>query len=165
MSAFTHRFEPSEIKSVEKSLKALEKLAELRNEIAHGHVSNYTIQEGDQVLASGNYLLPSLNEKGPHERDFRFHHTLETIAQFVADVRTWRGDIVDVGAKVLMRDNEQEFSPEYNGYGYMLGWIAQKIARRELGGKEAILQLSDLLKRISDEPLVAPPVELGPAAD
>lgn len=157
LQAFQHRLLPEEIKVVEKSLAELDKLAQLRNEIAHGHVSKCTMDEDGRRIAEGNYLLPSLNENGPHERGYRYHHTLETLERFVADVRKWRGDILDVDFALLGRDNEKEFSPEYHGCGYMLRFISQKIARYELSGSDAIVQLADLLKRIEQGPVIPPP--------
>lgn len=107
---YEHRLTPEEVAGVRTTLSSLEKLATTRNEIAHGHVSHHTAHEGEVKVAEGNYLLPSYNEKGPFERDFRYHHTAETIDQFTAKVQDGRWAIVQVTISIAQREQALELA-------------------------------------------------------
>ena len=145
MSAYSHLLEPGETEKVDASLKALDKLASLRNEIAHGHVSEVNYSIGAATTASGNYLLPSFHEQGFHERNFRFHHTPETIVQFVTDLRKWRGDIMDVHGAVFNRVGSRT---NFGMNSHSFVGIAQRISRYELHGYEAVDQMKALLVHV-----------------
>jgi hypothetical protein len=107
MKRYKGRFTGNEIEQVLAAMKALDKLAATRNEIAHGHCSQPTVTHNGDVVMSGNYLLPSLNEQGWHERSFRYAHTVESMSAFVAEVRQHRGVIMDVQFAVQIRKQEE----------------------------------------------------------
>lgn len=104
LEVYGHRLLPEEAARVTKALTRLDKLAATRNEIAHGHVSHHTANEDGVKVAEGNYLLPSYNENGPFERDFRFHHTAATIDAFKEQVRDERWAIRQIRTAIVMRE-------------------------------------------------------------
>ncbi|HYF53201.1 MAG TPA: hypothetical protein VEA41_02970 [Salinarimonas sp.] len=100
------RLTAEEVARVRSAMVALDKLAPTRNEIAHGHCSNWTSQEDGVVVMSGFYLLPALSEGGWMRRSFRYAHTAASINAFTERVRNHRWSIVEVGITLLQRDNE-----------------------------------------------------------
>ena len=110
IEVYEHRLLPGEIAEVRKALNVLDKLATTRNEIAHGHVSHHTAHEDGVKVAEGNYLLPSYNENGPFERDFRFHHTADTIEQFTEKVRDARWAVMQVDQATIQREQAAELA-------------------------------------------------------
>lgn len=121
-------FSREELDIIRAGLKELDQLAATRNEIAHGHCSEFRSVIDGAVTMSGAYLLPSLNEGHWHERDMRYAHTASTIADFEAQVRAVRWRIFEAYDAARMRRQEAR-----NGSGYKLD-IARQICRRvELG--------------------------------
>lgn len=125
-----HLLIKEEIAKTKKSLLDLDKLATTRNEIAHGHVSSFRSEENGLVTADGNYLLPSYNEKGPFERDFRFHHTTGTIAEFTEKVRDARWEIVTTTIEILGRQKSAEHNAGPDSHQQRE--IARKISAQEI---------------------------------
>lgn len=141
IETYKHRFQGDEIKTVLTAMKRLEALAEVRNQIAHGHCSQQTATVDGEVVASGNYLLPSLNESRFHERSIRFNHIPDTINAFTMAVREHRGKIMDVSLALQVREQEHK-----NGAGYMLDHHVKRIATKEVVGQEALRELREFLK-------------------
>ncbi|WNJ89186.1 hypothetical protein [Bosea sp. 685] len=83
---YERRLETASAEKILKAMKALDKLAPTRNEIAHGHCSRFKQTVNGTVVMEGHYLLPSFNEAGWHERSLRYTHTVESITAFRADV-------------------------------------------------------------------------------
>lgn len=114
LEIYSHRLTDEEIAQIRAATSQLNKLSAVRNEIAHGHVENVnrTEQIGDvqEVVASGNYLLPSFNEGNWHDRNFRFHHTAETIYDFREEVREHRWAIWEIHLSALSREQEEDQS-------------------------------------------------------
>lgn len=115
LKRYKQRFRDEEIKQIIAAMKQLDNLAAVRNEIAHGHCGEYReVNEHGEVLMSGFYWLPSINEGIWHARTVRHAHTAETMASFVTEVRKYRGIIMDIDLAVILRDQEenQRLSPE-----------------------------------------------------
>jgi hypothetical protein len=133
-----HRMLPDETVQIRQALARLKKLAPVRNEIAHGHVSEKTETElrpeGSKIVASGLYLLPSLNEGDWHERTYRFHHTVDTIVAFQEEVRDHRWTIIQThtAAQVRELEGEARAGPET----YMQRLRATEIATRKIKADE-----------------------------
>ena len=107
MGRYKHKFKDGEIEQIDGVIKALSRLAEARNEIAHGHCTEAQGSAGEAALMSGNYLVPSFHAEKWLERStaFRYAHTAETIYKFVADVREQRGIVMDVWGQLTDRHN------------------------------------------------------------
>jgi len=145
IETYAHRFNEGEAKVVYKAMEKLDILARTRNEIAHGHCSTQTVQIDGDVVASGNYLLPSLNEGEFHERSLRFNHIPETIYAFVEKVREQRGKIMDVRTQIITRDQQQQHMAEATVRHHV-----GRVARMELQGDEAIDELRKLIGWIDE---------------
>lgn len=88
------------------SLKKLEKLAKVRNQIAHGHVSDCSRKIDDEVVMEGVFLMPALNERGlPVTREPRYALTSGEIDEFREEVRDHRWEIFQ--AHMAARTREQ----------------------------------------------------------
>lgn len=103
MQKYADEFIEGEVDAIKASLSALEKLAEVRNQIAHGHCSHTEARQDDKITMSGYYLLPALNEGHWHERSLRYAHTDKSISEFVETVRLHRGKIMDISFALLQR--------------------------------------------------------------
>ena len=106
LDRYKDRFQNEEADQVRAVLKALDKLAETRNEIAHGHCSDYESSDPSGVVMSGNYLMPSWNEGHWHERSPRYAHNVETLKSFTASVRQHRAAIMDIDSAIRIRTQE-----------------------------------------------------------
>jgi len=148
MQTYSFLITEDEIKTVERSLKQLDKIASTRNEIAHGHVSNFSLTVDGQQSASGNYLLPSLNEGAFHERGFRFHHTPSTLMNFIDQVRKCRGEILSIDLTV----NQRVFERSRFGVNDMIFFqLARKISRLEVPGRDAFELMRHLVNSTSSQ--------------
>ena len=108
MERYKGHFQDSEVKQLLAAMKAFDKLASIRNEIAHGHCSEVNgIIEGEVAMV-GHYLLPSFNERGWHERSFRYSHTADTINAFTTAVREQRGIVMDIQFAIMTRAQDAE---------------------------------------------------------
>jgi hypothetical protein len=141
IDTYCHRFLANELTAINTAIDHLDKLASVRNEIAHGHVSSCTMQEGspdgtNRIVASGHYLLPSLNEGDWHQRTFRFHHTAETIYEFQESVRDHRWTIMQTENQVRMREQEAEQAAGSDipmQRRIVADIVSRKIAPKEIG--------------------------------
>ena len=106
LERYKDRFQGDEAEQVRTIMKALDKLAAIRNEIAHGHCSDYEASDPGGVTMSGNYLMPSWNEGHWHERSMRYAHNDDTIRAFTASVRQQRALVIDIQAAVAVRAQE-----------------------------------------------------------
>jgi hypothetical protein len=109
LDRYKHKFRDNEIEQLLGAINALNKLAQTRNEIAHGYCADASAtQDGVQTM-SGNYLVPSLHGDRWIERSagYRYAHTAETIHKFIEDVRTQRGIVMDVSGRLTTRHNAQ----------------------------------------------------------
>ena len=125
---YAARFQGSEVDQLLSAMKALDKLAATRNEIAHGHCSSMTSNVNGELVMSGHYLLPSLNEQGWHARSPRYAHTPKTMEIFTQAVRYQRGVIMDISLAMMLREQEihQRQSPEVQ--------VIVQLARRVVDG-------------------------------
>jgi hypothetical protein len=106
--------------NVLRELAELDKLAPVRNEIAHGHCSNVKFTEDDKLVMSGHFLLPSLNEGFRLDRsDHRYYHTVDTIQTFTQTVRRHRGVILDVDMALRIRWQESRMALDANTRGLL----------------------------------------------
>lgn len=128
------RLRGGEIDLVKASLKRLDDLSEIRNAIAHGHVSQMKIEENGTVVAEGHYLLPSFNEGAWHERGWRFQNTAESIEKFTKEVRGIRAELHDVHVENAII--EQNDDAEAGGEWYMQRKKALDIASRRIKSSE-----------------------------
>lgn len=152
LKIYAHRFIDDEIAKILDAMKRLEALAEVRNQIAHGHCSNYSVHEDNVQVASGHYLLPSLNEGEFHERSLRFHHVPATIDAFREEVRDLRWQIIQAsrGLRIRSQDNRTPFDG-------MIDQAVRRIARREVIGKDALEELRKLFGQIDFFERTVPP--------
>ncbi len=134
LGIYRHRLTDGEIAQIRAATSRLNKLSAVRNEIAHGHVANinHSEQIGDvqEVVANGNYLLPSFNEGSWHDRSFRFHHTAETIYAFREEVREHRWIIWEIHLTALGREQEEDQAS--GSEFFMQRKIATDIASRRI---------------------------------
>ncbi len=108
LEVYNHKIGPNESKSIMDSITKLDKLAAVRNEIAHGSVCSLREHIDNQVIADGHYLLPSFNEQGPFEREYRFHHTSTSIQQFEQSVQIERRKILEIINSIRLREQSAE---------------------------------------------------------
>lgn len=101
MDRYSKRFIEGEVKQVEEAMRALDKLASRRNEIAHGYCVHYS-----SASMVGHYLLPSFHEQVLIERDPRFAHTPTTMKQFSDAVTKLAVAVDDVRGAVMVREQE-----------------------------------------------------------
>lgn len=106
LGRYERRIGTEKAKEVRLILKELDKLAAMRNEIAHGHCSQVSRTENNIKTMSGHYLMPSLNEGGWHERSYRYAHTAETMNEFTVAVRAQRAKIMDIKTEVVVAEQE-----------------------------------------------------------
>lgn len=142
MQVYPYRFEEGEIEKITSALNKLEKLSKTRNELVHGHVAGMSMQENGIQVASGNFLMPSFNEGGFHERSFRYHHTTQSIAGFIEELRNWRGQIMDVHGDLLNRTQDR-----LQGISDGMSFVetARRIARLEIHGDEAVFEMAKVI--------------------
>lgn len=144
MQTYSFRFVDNEIDIVTSALKELGKLADVRDQIAHGNVAVESRMEEGAVAVSGHFLLPSFNEGEFHERTFRYRHTPETISNFVSELRNWRGQIMDVHGALMNRTQSQIHGvPD----GFALLQVVRRFARLETFGQKALDELTKYLMR------------------
>jgi hypothetical protein len=151
MNTYAYRFVGTEVADVQASLKEMNKLASRRNEIAHGFVVEYHGRDGNTVVAEGHYLLPSRNETGPMVREPRFHHTPETLRQFITDIRRENGKIQDVYFAVMTRGQDFAQQPEFNDWGTALMDVSRRLGRQELNAADALRLLRLIMSRVDEQ--------------
>lgn len=79
-------------------------LAQIRNQIAHGHVAKMRVESDGVLEMDGHFLVPSINEKGQHMfRNSRYALTAQEIDVWRQQVRAERAKIMDIGAAALLR--------------------------------------------------------------
>lgn len=113
IETYRHRLLDAEIEKLTEAISSLDRLASVRNQIAHGTVSKMTLQKGQpdgrkEKIADGNYLLPSLSELGWQQRDFKFHHTAETVNKFEQEVRDHRWTIMQIEMDAFTREQNSD---------------------------------------------------------
>lgn len=112
LARYEARFLPNELLEIRAGIKALDKLAPMRNQIAHGHVShqNRTV-DGVQTM-TGNFLVPALNEFGQHiARDPRYAHTAIEIDTWREKVRDERWHVVSAWTAAIAREQALRMTP------------------------------------------------------
>lgn len=144
MTRYKDWFEPGQVAGVESALRDLDRLASTRNEIAHGHVSEYNGQVDKTVVASGNYLLPSYHENDAIERGFRYTHVPETLKKFTNDVRRSRGVIMDAMVKLAMAEQDRQQIRK------TIFVISNQITKSKMPYLEVEEILNDLLRRMME---------------
>ncbi|WP_156359829.1 hypothetical protein [Sphingomonas sp. Leaf10] len=143
MIKYSGRIDAERIAKVKAALVALNRLAQTRNQIAHGYVGEHNHKVGDEVVASGNYLLPSYNEAERIERQFRYSHVPKTIASFIADVRHQRGEIMDVADEVAKGEQDRQ------QIRILISNLSDCVARSKLPYYDIEEALNDLLGRMA----------------
>ncbi len=142
MKQYAHLFEGDEIERVNAALKNLNRLAEVRNEIAHGFVSEINAQVDEKKVASGCYLVPAFQEGSYAIGDYKYHHVPLTIAAFIEDLRKWRAEIMEVTVSIAMREQAKD---QHFPWPYSLEETARNVAARKFHGREALAQLQSLI--------------------
>lgn len=115
LTRYKRRFLDAELAEIRSAMKALDRLAPMRNQIAHGHVGNTKRVTNGVVVMEGNFLMPSLNETGHQmRRDYRYAHTAVEIDAWRDQVRAERARIMDAEYSAIMRDQaaQQALAPE-----------------------------------------------------
>ena len=109
-SALKHhasRVTPEQAPAILDALKKLENLSSMRNEIAHGHVSQISKNENDHIIMQGNFLSSTINPMGiwaSREDNKKYAHTAAEIDEWRDKVRHERGRIMDVWEAIVTRD-------------------------------------------------------------
>lgn len=131
LDRYAHRLFAAEIAEIREAMKALDRLAKVRNQIAHGHVSKMSMTYGKEKVMDGHYLVPSLNEAG-HQivRDPRYAHTATEIDAWRDEVRHERGRIMDATLAPQLREQEQ--IKKQGGDAFMNLTIAKAIVERRI---------------------------------
>lgn len=103
--SFYHRQTTDDEKStILNGMKQLDKLAKIRNQIAHGHVSDFTQSADNEVVVKGVFLMPALNERGvPTQREPRYALTSGEIDEFREAVRDHRWEILTAQMQAMAR--------------------------------------------------------------
>jgi hypothetical protein len=107
----TSRITPEENSTVLDALKKLEKLSSMRNEIAHGHVSQISRTANNRVTMRGNFLSSTLNPMGilaSRETNKKYAHTAAEIDEWRDKVRHERERIMDVWIAIAKRDQDSQ---------------------------------------------------------
>lgn len=105
---YSNEVSPEEIKIIQTAIKELTRLASLRNEIAHGYVSNQTVTENGVKVMEGNYLVSSIDPSGntvPRGFNLKYAHTAAEIDEWRDKVRIYRGTIIDCYHALIDRRN------------------------------------------------------------
>ena len=117
-SALEHhasRINRDEVAYVIDALKKLDKLASMRNQIAHGYVSHITATIDGKILLRGNFLTSTLNPFGTlsaREENWKYAHTAAEIDEWRDKVRHERGRIMDVWIAIIGRDQRARTQAE-----------------------------------------------------
>lgn len=116
ITRYEARFQPQEALAIRAAIKALDKLSPMRNQIAHGHVTNTNRTCDGVMMMEGHFLIPSLNEMGQHvTRDFRYAHTASEIDAWRDKVREERGCVMDIRLAVMSREQAVSMTPTPEG--------------------------------------------------
>lgn len=108
-----HKVTSSELTEINDLLRSLDKLAERRNQIAHGYCVSMRGTKDGGVVYEGNYLIPSLVDGMPIDRSLKplkYAHTALTIDAFTEEVRDVRWGLIQLKSKLMDRTNEFEKS-------------------------------------------------------
>jgi hypothetical protein len=95
-----------EAQAILAALKALDRLAETRNQIAHGHVSHLNHSEDGHLTMSGNFLVSTVSptgEVGRRKGNLKYALTATEIDQWREQVRYHRGILMDVEIAIFHR--------------------------------------------------------------
>lgn len=139
------RFHDEEIKSITKALKAIDKLAETRNEIAHGHCSDVRHSVNGVEVMKGHFIVPSLSERDWKSSDKGFAYSAKDIDSFTEKVREQRGVVMD--AYFALVQGEQEAGRVITREGQLTIQRAKQIAY-------SLIPAADVLNHLK---LVKPP--------
>lgn len=101
-----HRLKAEETEIVIKALKAIDKLAEMRNEIAHGHCSNVSHSANGVEVMKGHFIIPSLSERDWQKTEHDFAYSADDIDSFTAKVREQRGFVMDIYYALVLREQD-----------------------------------------------------------
>ncbi|MEJ0077632.1 MAG: hypothetical protein WDO17_19805 [Alphaproteobacteria bacterium] len=97
-----------ETKRVLEILKASDRYAQKRNEIAHGYCVDLERSFGGQLRTAGYFLLPSQHEgirldRGKEDYDYRFAHTSTSMKEFATALIALRDHIEPIMFSVMDR--------------------------------------------------------------
>lgn len=143
LERYSPRLTADELASIRSAIRELDKLSPTRNEIAHGHVVNYTAVHSGETVMSGAYLLPSLHEGKRMARDPRYAHTAETIVKFREAVREHRWAILQAQGAGMDRHQEARRTGAIGSD--MVRSIARHIAEGRMGPKDVDLALDQIV--------------------
>lgn len=104
LEKYSYMINQDEKKDLIKSLKELDRLAQFRNEVAHGYCSDVSRSENEIKTMSGHYIIPTAIENNWGTSPFKFAHTAEDIRKFISDLRIERGKIMDIMHQIMMRE-------------------------------------------------------------
>jgi len=93
----------NEVAELSSAIKKLDKLAVRRNEIAHGQVMSFDAVLNNKEVASGYFLLSSLQGDIAHERNIKYAYDIDKIKKFSADVREIRAKLSRINFAILPR--------------------------------------------------------------
>jgi hypothetical protein len=105
LDRYNRRISDDEKSTILKSMKELDKLAQRRNQIAHGHVSDVSRSVENEEVMKGVFLMPALSESGlPALREPRYSLTSGEIDEFREEVRDHRWAIHTAHAAAMVRE-------------------------------------------------------------
>lgn len=101
-------------KDIIKALKELEKLAPIRNRIAHGYVMNINTFVDNKVQMKGNFLASTVGAFGSaiwRPANYKFAMNAAEILEWVEEVRLHRGKLLDVYSDLFKLNCEKRRQP------------------------------------------------------
>lgn len=126
------------------AIKALDKLSEIRNQIAHGHCADYSSTSDGRVVMQGHFLMPSFNEGVWHERSPRYAHTSATIKAFEDSVRLHRWSVIEIWMAALER--KQKSNKNLSMAAKALRGLSLEIVTGRMPAELALAQLGQITR-------------------
>lgn len=97
LSTYSDYYTDDESDAILLAVAELNKLAPVRNQIAHGHCSKQRSTQDGKLVMDGHYLVPSVNENGDRMlREQRYALSAVEIDEWRDAVRDQRGTIMDI---------------------------------------------------------------------
>lgn len=100
------KVQPDEAADVLDALKKLEKLSTMRNQIAHGRVSEISENVNGSITVKGNFLCSTISPTGvlmPRSANKKYAYSAKEIDQWRDKVRHERGRVMDIYSAVFER--------------------------------------------------------------
>lgn len=152
-SQYDHLLIDDEAAQLQLALRRLDKLASVRNEIAHGYILHIGYTENGEQKANGYHLIPSMQEDAFASVEPHYHHTPASILLWIEELRAPRATIAVIGRALRRR---LETRRNHTGHSYDLEITARRIVNGRLVGIQAIEAMRELIADYDEFPDAAP---------